>query len=83
LLKAAARENTVVLGATGTSISNKDLALEIAKSIPGTQIEFTGTDSTPSSRYDITETRLKLDWTPRVPFSESLKEYIENDLADL
>ncbi len=77
------KENEVFIGASGTSVSNKEVAEEIAANIPGTIIEFINEDKAPSFFYDIKKARTELDWQPRVAFEEGIKKMIEHDLADL
>ena len=74
-LSAFADVNLVYLGATGNSVSNLEVAQEIQKHIP-CEIEFTGTETALSFYFNPEETFKQLNWKPKTPFSQGIKEML-------
>jgi len=81
LLAAAARSpvNGIFLGASGVAVSNLRAASAVAAEIPGTTIEFTGQDATPSLSYDPSWTFTTLGFSPAVGFEEGLGRTVRGD----
>lgn len=68
-------ENGIFLGASGTSVSNYEIA-EIISAQHHSEISFTGTESGSSFYFDISETREKLNWAPQVDIVQGINEML-------
>ena len=66
-------ENDIFLGATGTSVSNREVAGKIANQYK-CEIEYVKKEEkSPSFFFDPSETCKKLDWTPEKEFADGIK----------
>lgn len=65
--------NDIYLGATGTSLSNADIAQKIQNTIPNCVTTFENEDRSPWFKFDNTRTMQKLNWKP----IESIDTFIE------
>ncbi|WP_162126236.1 NAD-dependent epimerase/dehydratase family protein [Flavobacterium phycosphaerae] len=68
-------ENHIYLGATGVSVSNKQVAEEIQKHIP-CNIEFTGEENGQSFYFNPKQTFEILHWRPQIGISEGIKKML-------
>ncbi len=66
----------VFIAATGTSITNLDLAKQISEHLGGVVIKFKGDDISTSFEYDITETTEALGWKPKISIEEGMKKWL-------
>jgi UDP-glucose 4-epimerase len=76
LFSARHKLNGIFLGATGVSISNKEVANEIAKNIE-CKIEYLGVESGHSFDFNPSESHKILNWKPKVTFSEGIKHFLK------
>lgn len=67
--------NCILLGATGKSISNKEVAEEIAKNID-CKIVYKDLDLGQSFKFNPEESHRLLNWSPKVSFAEGIKMMI-------
>ncbi|MDZ4792720.1 MAG: NAD(P)-dependent oxidoreductase [Bacteroidota bacterium] len=68
--------NETTIGASGVSISNREIAKLIVDRVDGCKLELTGIDNTPSFSFDITRTTKLLEWKPMVNFIDGFSKYI-------
>lgn len=68
-------ENEIYLGATGVSVSNKKVALEIQKHT-GCIIEYKGIEKGQSFYFDPSQTFEKLNWQPKTSIEQGLKNML-------
>ncbi len=73
------QENNVFLGVSGESISNLEAALMMKKYLPDTEIQFHGTDNSPSFVYDNNFSKNKLNFTANHHLSKSIQTLIKNE----
>ncbi len=66
-----------LLGASGQSVSNKEVANLIATNVVGAEIKYSGSDDAASWCFNIEDTKQLLGWKPKIEFAQGLKEYIE------
>lgn len=69
------RDNSVYLGATGISVSNKEIAEEIKKNT-GCAIAFIGEDTGTSFYFNPEKTFIALGWRPQTAISEGIKRMV-------
>jgi nucleoside-diphosphate-sugar epimerase len=82
LAVADSTENLVLIGATGNSVANIELAENIQELVPGTQLILTGEDVSPSFRFEIEHTIEKTRWKPLVSVKRGLRDLISQSHAD-
>lgn len=75
LATAQKHNNAIYLGATGKSISNKEVAEEISK-WSGCSLEYKGEDLGQSFHFDPQKTFHELNWFPKTTFSEGIKKML-------
>lgn len=75
LVSAKIKSNGVYLGATGKSISNREVAEEVAKFISCTFI-FKGKDVGASFYFNPQKTHLEVNWTPKILMTEGIKNML-------
>jgi len=68
--------NDIYLGATGVSITNRKVAEEIV-SISGCEVQYTGIETGDSYQFDPSITFQKLRWTPKVPFTDGIRQMMQ------
>jgi UDP-glucose 4-epimerase len=68
--------NDIYLGATGISISNREVAEEIAK-ISKCEVQYTGIEMGDSYRFDPTLSFQKLQWAPKVAFTDGITQMMK------
>ena len=69
-------ESGTFLGASGQAASNRDVAVIVARALPGTEIRFEGTDESPSVCYDVSATRRLTGFTPAVSMDEGIRAMV-------
>lgn len=69
------KTNETLVGATGISISNKEVA-SIISSFNQCQINYTGVETSQSFRFDIEHTLNKVNWSPKISFKEGLNNVL-------
>jgi nucleoside-diphosphate-sugar epimerase len=72
-------QNSIVLAASGKSISNLELANLICQYLPETFIQFQGEDYTPSNEFDITETFQYYNWDSKYSIEIGLQSMLSNE----
>jgi UDP-glucose 4-epimerase len=75
LAGAKRKSNGVYLGATGKSISNKEVAEEVAKFIACTVV-FKGEDLGASFYFNPQKTNSDVNWTPKILIAEGIKKML-------
>lgn len=75
IASAETESNNIYLGATGVSISNKEVSDEIKKWVPCT-IEFIGEEKGKSFYFNPSKTFEALDWQPKTTFSVGIKKML-------
>ncbi|RTZ00882.1 NAD(P)-dependent oxidoreductase [Flavobacterium sp. RSP49] len=75
LLSAKTKFNGIYLGATGKSISNREVAEEVAKFISCTVV-FKGKDLGASFYFNTQKTQLEVNWTPKILITEGIKNML-------
>jgi UDP-glucose 4-epimerase len=66
--------NSVVIAATGESVSNDEIAKEISNNASNSHVKYSGVDNTESSQFDISFTQELFNWTPKNSVKKWLKE---------
>lgn len=69
------KSNGIYLGATGKSISNKEVVAEVAKYI-SCKVVFTGEDLGASFCFNPQKTHSEVNWTPRIFIAEGIKKML-------
>ena len=79
LLESAAESDVrgVLLGVSGTSTSNAEVARTVAELAPGCRVEHAGEDAAESFDYDPSRTREALPFRPRTELRAGLSELVE------
>lgn len=67
--------NEILLGATGTSISNNEVA-SIISSYNQCEINYTGVETSESFRFEVNNTLNKVNWVSKISFKEGLKKVL-------
>jgi len=75
LTSSMVKSNGVYLGATGKSISNKEVAEEVAKFISCTVL-FRGEDFGDSFYFNPQKTHAELNWVPKISIAEGIKKML-------
>ena len=75
--------NSIVLAASGKSISNLELANLICQYIPETFIQFQGEEDSPSNEFDVTETFQKYNWNSKYSIEIGLQRMLSNEVFNL
>lgn len=70
------RSNGVYLGATGKSLSNRQVAELIKHYLPQTKIRYVGSDTVTSFRFDVAETKKKLNWQAQQQFKKAIGDLL-------
>lgn len=73
---ALSSENLTVIGATGRSISNRQLALLIQSYCDKVEIVTQPAVNAASFWFDVSHTKAQLGWSPKVEFEDGLKQYV-------
>lgn len=68
--------NDVYLGATGISITNREVANEIAKN-SNCEVQYTGIETGDSYQFDPRLSFLKLKWMPKVAFTDGIRQMMK------
>lgn len=77
------KHSDIIIAATGTSVSNHELAMAIAQNIPNTVINFRGEDKAHSLKYDISDSKNKYGWNPKIFIKEGILNYLKNESTNI
>ena len=68
--------NNIVIAASGESITNAELAIEISQKFPDSIVKYKGEDKTNSYVFDVSGTQKLYDWSPKISIKDWLKKSI-------
>ena len=70
----------VLLGVSGKSTSNLDVARLVAACFESCEVRLVGTDTSPSFDFDAAESHARLQWSPAVTLDEGIRAMVVEDV---